>query len=158
DIDRRWYDPEALIVKTTDGSDFKFTSFKSHDATWDSWGNYLKISGYKDGVMQGSESVIIISNVEPYHSTVTLTDPIFDSVDEVRITLDKDNHPDFPYNGDTDLDGLFQSFDTFVVDNAVSSVSTPTVTTTAASSISTTTATLGGEVTDDGRAAITVRG
>lgn len=27
DINRRWYDPEALIIKTTDGSDFKFTSF-----------------------------------------------------------------------------------------------------------------------------------
>ncbi|MER3374685.1 MAG: cadherin-like domain-containing protein [Allomuricauda sp.] len=158
DINRRWYDPEALIIKTTDGSDFKFTSFKSHDAGWQSWGNYLKITGYKGGVELGSESVVIVSDVEPYHSTVTLTDPVFDSVDEVRITLDKDNHPDYPYNGDTDMDGLYQSFDTFVIDNAVASNTVPTITTSAASSITAEGATLGGNVTSDGGATVSARG
>ncbi|PKD18799.1 hypothetical protein APR41_17480, partial [Salegentibacter salinarum] len=120
---QEWYAPEALVIKTIDGSEFKFSSFKAHDTKFDSWGNYLKISGYKDGVLQGSESVVIVSDVEPYHSTVTLTDPIFDSVDEVRITMDKDNNPEFgdPGTPDSNAEGLFHSFDTFVVDNAVQS-------------------------------------
>src|SRR5690606_16268046 len=127
---------------------------------WNSWGNYLKISGYKDGVLQGSESVVIVSNVEPYHSTVTLTNPVFESVDEVRITMDKDNNPAFGDSGiqQSNAEGLFHSFDTFVIDNAVSSATAPTVTTTAASGITTTTATLGGNVTNNGGAAVTERG
>ncbi|WP_297337586.1 YDG domain-containing protein, partial [Algoriphagus sp.] len=160
DSGQQWYAPEALVVKTTDGSDFKFTSFKAHDAEWNSWGNYLKISGYKNGVLQGSESVVIVSDVEPYHSTVTLTNPVFESIDEVRITMDKDNNPAFGDSGipHSNAEGLFHSFDTFVIDNAVSSATEPTVTTSAASSITATGATLNGNVTSDGGASVTARG
>jgi hypothetical protein len=49
----QWYAPEALVVKTVDGSNFKLTSFKAHDGDWNSWGNYLKITGYIDGVAVG---------------------------------------------------------------------------------------------------------
>src|SRR5690606_38523833 len=157
---QQWYAPEALVVKTTDGSDFKFTSFKAHDAEWNSWGNYLKISGYKNGVLQGSESVVIVSDVEPYHSTVILTDPVFGSIDEVRITMDKENNPQFNNSGipQSNAEGLFHSFDTFVIDNAVSSATAPTVTTSAASSITATGATLSGNVTADGGDPVTARG
>ena len=157
---QQWYAPEALVIKTTDNSDFKFTSFKAHDAEWNSWGNYLKISGYKNGVLQGSESVVIVSDVEPYHSTVTLTNPVFESVDEVRITMDKDNNPAFNDPGipHSSAEGLFHSFDTFVIDNAVIPVTAPTVTTAAETSITATGATLNGEVTADGGTTVTARG
>lgn len=156
----QWYDPKALAIKTIDGSDFKFISFKSHDASWDKWGNYLKITGYKDGVSLGSESVVIVSDVEPYYSTVTLTNPVFNSVDEVRITMDKDNNPQFNDPGivHSDADGLFQSFDTFVIDNAVSSASAPTISTAIASAITDAGATLNGNVTSDGGATVSANG
>jgi hypothetical protein len=113
---QKWIDPQALVIKTTDGSEFKFTSFKAHDAEWDSWGNYLKITGYKNGSSLGSESVVLVSHVEPFYSTVTLSNSIFEDVDEVRITMDKDNNP--AYGGEYTQDGLFHSFDTFVIEPA----------------------------------------
>jgi hypothetical protein len=119
--ENQWYAPEALVVKTADGSNFKLTSFKAHDAEWNSWGNYLKITGYIDGVAVGSESVILASHVAPFHSTVVLSNPLFQNVDEVRIVMDKDTNPQFGQSGiqRNDAEGLFHSFDTFVIDAAI---------------------------------------
>lgn len=117
DLNQRWIDPKALVVKTADGKPFQLKSFKVHDGEWNAWGNYIKVSGYVNGVLQGSQSFVINSATPPYHSTVSLTNAIFANVNEVRITFDKDNSPEYP--GQTQYDGLFHSFDTFVMESIV---------------------------------------
>ncbi len=118
DVNQRWIDPKALVIKTADGKPFQLKSFKVHDGEWNAWGNYIKVSGYVNGALQGSQSFVINSANPPYHSIVTLTNAIFANVHEVRITFDKDNSPG--YSGQPQYDGLFHSFDTFVVETAVS--------------------------------------
>lgn len=114
-INSLYFDPKALIIKTTDGSPFKFISFKAHDAQWQTWGNYLTVIGYNNGVQAVSENVILASHVAPWYSTVTLTAAGFGSVDEVRIIYNT-NNPEFISNNNPDANGLYHSFDTFIFD------------------------------------------
>jgi len=109
-------EPKALVIKTVAGETFRLNSFKVHHYRSDSYGNYLRISGYIDGVLQGYENVVIASDVEPWYSTVTLTNPLFKNVDEVRITQDTEHNPDFP--DWPDYDGTNHAFDTFVIEIA----------------------------------------
>ena len=124
---------ETITIETIDGTEIDFQSF-FYDGFTTAFINHIE--GFKNLSSTGT----IISG---FIDGTNLLNSNFDDVDKVVIKSTA---------------GFFSIFDTFIFGPAVSSASTPTVTTTAASTITATAATLAGNATADGGAPISERG
>ncbi len=141
--------PRILVIMSHDGSQFNFKSIYVGDYI-DS-NNPIKFEGFRDGLSTGSVvlAIGVMNNYQKtFDSTNGLTASIFQNVDEVRIT--NQNGGDMVY-------GLYAGFNRIDIGPAVVP-STLTVSTVAASGLTATSATLGGNITNDGGASISERG
>jgi hypothetical protein len=139
--------PTYLGFASDDGSKFKLSSFV-FDATNATYATTLTLTGYSGGAaVSGATSTL---NVTASGTSNNFTWDVsavtgFQNIDEVRITG--------PSSGTGGV-GLFS----ITIQAAVLPAVAPTVTTSTSASIAATTATLGGNVTSDGGAAVTERG
>jgi len=111
--------PVALTFKTADGSEFAFIGFNAEQLDYGLFSNYgafLTVDAYRDGTKVGTENVYANSNSPDWYSTITMSAPAFQNVDEIRVYLDAANTPAW----DPTQPGLHLQFDRFVVDNAPS--------------------------------------
>ena len=130
----------SISIKSNDGSEFELKSFTSR---WYSFSGSYTLTGYKDGVAQGSSSATV-SETGSFFLTDISASTAFDDIDEFVLT------------GFGSSNVTLQLDDIVIGD--VNDGSSPIINTSTASSVFSIEATLNGEVTSDGGATITERG
>ena len=118
-IDNWPTDAINLVIRTTDQSSFQFENFDTRTLNYVDYGIDITVKGFLNNSEVASENFQIESPNDPWYSNVVVTDAGFDSVDEVRISLDTTSS-----NYDSDYPGLNHFFDSFVVGGSLA----PTVT------------------------------
>ncbi len=133
------FSTSTWTIETTSGNEINLGTVKFNNIFSCFSFNYsLTLEGFKDNVSTGTQAFTVTGV-----NSIFTSNSNFDDVDKIVITA-------------SDLANL--GIDDINWESVAPTTTTPTVNTTAASSIANTSATLAGEVTDDGGATVTDRG